>query len=190
MKTGQIILIAGAAVAFYYRNKLGAFVGKKVEQVEEKAQEYLGKKLDLRPKGFPRVSADLKRGAVNLKGSIELTNRTPFAATLDRYQIDLVLDHNGNQLNLGKTPIEYPGVKVMANSKQTINYVFSIKLTNIASLLQTKNLQGSKLSLNINNLKVSGFETKSIKIDISKTWNDITAIVKNPASLITNLFKF
>ncbi|NOU59099.1 hypothetical protein [Marinifilum caeruleilacunae] len=190
MKTGHVILIGGALAALFYRKQLGELVSKGVNKIEEKTQTYLGTKLGFAPKDFPRVSVDIKRGAVKLKGSIELSNRTPFAATLDTYRINLVLDNKGQKISLGYTPIEYPNKEVLANSKTSIAYTFIIQLDHIAKLVQAKDLQGAQLALYVDNLKISGVNAPRIKIDISKTWQDVAKVVSNPASLLTNLFKF
>ena len=190
MKTGHVILIGGALAAIYYRKQLGDLVKKGVDKMEQKTQSYLGTKLSFAPKDFPRVSVDIKRAAVKLKGSIELSNRTPFAATLDTYRINLVLDHNGQKISLGYTPIEYPNKEVLANSKASIGYTFMIQLDQVAKLVQAKQLQGANLALHVDNLKISGVNAPAIKIDISKTWQDVARVVSNPSSLLTNLFKF
>ena len=188
MKTGHIILIGSLATAYYFRDKLLPYVGNKANQLEDKITEYTTNKIDIKPKGFPRIKVDFKRGALNLNGGIELSSKIGFTATLNTYQINLVLEKGEQKIMLGKTPLEQPNQKVYGNAKTEIKYVFSVKLTSIIQLLKAKELQGYNLRMYVDHLKVNGIDMPSIKIDISRTWQDIAKAINNPASILTDIF--
>lgn len=188
MKTGHILLLSSLATAFYYRDKLLPYLGTKANQLEDKITEYSTQKIDIKPNGFPKVKVDFKRGAVNLNGSILLSSKIGFTATLNTYQINLVLEKGDQKIILGKTPLESPNQKVTGNAKTEIKYIFSVKLSSIIQLLKTKELQGYSLFMYVDYLKINGIDMPNSKIDISKTWKDIAQTINNPASILTDIF--
>ncbi|RKE04458.1 hypothetical protein [Marinifilum flexuosum] len=188
MKTGHIILIGSLATAFYLRDKLVPYLGNKANQLEDKIKDYTTNKIEVKPKGLPRIKVDFKRGALNLNGAMELTSKIGFTATLNTYQINLILEKGDQKILLGKTPLEQPNQKVTGNAKTEIKYVFSVKLASIIQLLKAKELQGHSLRMYVDHLKVNGIDMPSIKIDISRTWQDIAKTINNPASVLTDIF--
>lgn len=189
MKTGHIILIGGVVTAFYYRDKIMPYLGDKVSQIEDKIISYTSNKISITPKGFPSIGVDFKRGALNLKGSIDLSTKIGLSVTLNSYRINLVLEKGDKKLSLGKTPLLTPNKEIKGNSKTAVKYVFAIKLDSISKLLKSKELLSYGLFLYVDSLRVNGLEMPGVKIDISKTWQDIARKVENPASVITDLFK-
>ncbi|WP_461632036.1 hypothetical protein [Labilibaculum euxinus] len=188
MKTGHIILIGGVVTAFYYRDKIFPYLGDKVSQIEDKIISYTTNKISIAPKGFPRLGVDFIKGAITLKGSIELSTKVGLSATLNSYQINLVLEQGDKKLSLGKTPLLTPNKEIKGNSKTAVNYVFAVKLDSISKLLESKELLSYGLFLYVDSLRVNGLDMPGVKIDISKTWRDIAGKVKNPASVITDLY--
>ena len=188
MKTGHIILIGGVVTAFYYRDKIFPYLGDKVSQIEDKIISYTTNKISIAPKGFPRLGVDFIKGAITLKGSIELSTKVGLSATLNSYQINLVLEQGDKKLSLGKTPLLTPNKEIKGNSKTAVNYVFAVKLDSISKLLASKELLSYGLFLYVDSLRVNGLDMPGVKIDISKTWRDIAGKVKNPASVITDLY--
>lgn len=189
MKTGHIALIGGILTAFYYRDKLVPYLGNKASQIEDKIVSYTTNKISITPKGFPSVGVDFKSGAINLKGGIELSTKIGLSATLNSYQINLVLEKGDQKLSLGKTPLLTPNKEIKGNSKTAVNYVFAIKLDSISKLLESKELLSYGLFIYVDNLRVNGLDMPSVKINISKTWQDIARKIQNPASFITDIFK-
>lgn len=188
MKTGHIILIGGVVTAFYYRDKIMPYLGDKVSQIEDKIISYTTNKISITPKGFPKLGVDFKSGAISLKGSIELSTKIGLSATLNSYRINLVLEKGDKKLSLGKTPLLTPNKEIKGNSKTAVNYVFAVKLDSISKLLESKELLDYGLFLYVDSLRVNGLELPSVKIDISGTWQDIAKKIKNPASVLTDLY--
>lgn len=189
MKIGQIALVGGVLAAVYYRDKIIPYLGNKAAQIEDKIQTYATNKIKIQPSGLPKVGVSIKRGAVDLKGSLDLTSKIGYTATLNTYRVNLILEKGTNKIILGKTPLETPNKKVVGNTKTSINYRFSVPMDSITRLIQDKELQGYNLFVYVDELSVNRLSVPSIKIDISKTWKDIAKAVSNPASLITDLFK-
>lgn len=187
MKTGHIILIGGVATAFYYRDKILPYLGSKVSQIEDKIISYATNKIDITPKGFPSIGVDFKKGAIKLKGSLELSTKIGLSATLNSYQINLVLEKGDKKLSLAKTPLLTPNIEIKGNSKTAVNYVFAIQLDSISQLLESKELASHKLFLYVDNLRVNSLEMPSMKIDISEIWQNIAQTIANPLSVFANL---
>lgn len=190
MKIGHVLLIGGGLAALAYRKKIAGYATEKTEDIKEEAAKYVSNKVNISPKGLPRISVDLKRGAIKLKGSLELSNRLPYGATLNTYQINLDLVKGSKRLNIGRTPIAYPNIEIKGNSKTSVDYEFKIKLDTLSELITNKEyVSKTNLYLTVDHLKMNGITVPSIKFDISNTWQEITSAIKNPASLITSLFK-
>jgi len=188
MKTGHIILIGGVVTAFVFKDKLIPYLSDKASKIEDKIITYTTNKIDITPKGFPGIGVDFKRGTINLKGGIELSTKIGLSATLNSYQISLVLEKGDQKLSLGKTPFLTPNKEIKGNSKTTVKYVFSIKLDSVSKLLKSKELLSYGLFLYVDHLKVNGIDVPVSKIDISKTWQDIAKTIENPASVLTDIF--
>lgn len=188
MKTGHVILIGGVLTALVFKDKIIPYVSGKTDEIKDKIISYTTNKISIAPKDFPRIGVDYKSGAITLKGSIELSTQLGLSATLNSYQINLVLEKGNQKLSLGKTPLLTPNKEIKGNSKTTVNYVFGIGMDSISKLLESKELLSYGLFIYVDNLRVNSLEMPSVKINISKTWQDITKKIKNPASVITDLF--
>ncbi|MDM8159046.1 hypothetical protein QUH73_04350 [Labilibaculum sp. K2S] len=188
MKTGHIILIGGVVTALVFKDDIIPYVSGKTSEIKDKIISYTTSKISITPKGFPRLGVDFLRGAITLKGSIELSTKVGLSATLNSYQINLVLEQGDKKLSLGKTPLLTPNKEIKGNSKTAVNYVFAVKLDSISKLLESKELLSYGLFLYVDSLRVNGLDMPGVKIDISKTWRDIAGKVKNPASVITDLY--
>jgi hypothetical protein len=189
MKTGHIILIGGVVTALVFKDEIIPYVSGKTNEIKDKIISYTTNKISITPKGFPKVGVDFKSGALNLKGGIELSTKIGLSATLNSYRINLVLEKGDKKLSLGKTPLLTPNKEIKGNSKTAVNYVFAVKLDSISKLLESKELLSYGLFLYVDDLRVNGLDMPSVKIDISKTWQDIARKIQNPASVITDLFK-
>jgi hypothetical protein len=189
MKTGHIILIGGVVTALVFKDKIFPYLSDKAREIEDKARAYATSKINIRPNGFPKVGVDFLKGAVTLSGVIDLTSKVGFTATLNTYQINLVLENGAQKIILASTPIQTPNKVVVGNSKTPLKYSFAIPMESISKLLDAKDVENFHLNMYVDHLKVNSVDVPSIKIDISRTWQDIAKTIKNPASLITDIFK-
>ena len=189
MKTAHIVLIGGVITAFAFKDKIPPYIGGKVVDIEDKAKAYATSKIKITPHGLPSVGVDFVKGAVKLGGVIDLTSKVGFTATLNTYKINLFLQKGAQKIKLGSTPLETPNRKIEAGKKTALKYHFSIPLDSIYNLLNTTGLEGFQMTLGVDNLQVNGINIPSVKIDISRTWQDVAKAIKNPSSLITDIFK-
>ena len=189
MKTGHIVLIGGVITAFAFKDKILPYIGGKVVEIEDKVKAYTTSKIKIAPHGLPSVGVDFVKGAVKLSGVIDLTSKVGFTATLNSYKVNLFLQKGAQKIKLGSTPLERPNKQIEGGKKTALKYHFSIPLDSIYSLLNTTGLGGFQMFMEVDNLQVNSINVPSVKIDISRTWQDVAKAIKNPSSLITDLFK-
>ncbi|BAX79047.1 hypothetical protein [Labilibaculum antarcticum] len=188
MKTGHIILIGGVVTALVFKDKIIPYVSSKAGEIEDKAIAYLTNKINIQPSGLPKVGVNFVKGAVTLGGVIDLTSKTGFTATLNTYQIKLVLEKGAQKIILASTPIQNPNKVIVGNTKTPLKYSFAIPLESISKIMDTKDVEGFQLNMYVDHLKVNSVDVPSTKIDISRTWQDMAKTIKNPASLITDIY--
>lgn len=189
METGHIILIGGVVTALVFKDRIIPYISGKAGEIEDKARAYATSKINIRPNGLPKVGVDFVKGAVTLGGIIDLTSKVGFTATLNTYQIKLILEKGEQRIILASTPIQNPNKVVEGNTKTPLKYRFAIPLESISKILDTKDIESFQLNMYVDHLKVNGVDIPSTKIDISRTWQDIVKTIKNPTSFITDIFK-
>ena len=121
MKTGHIILIGGVVTALVFKDRIIPYISGKAGEIEDKAIAYLTNKVNIQPSGLPKVGVNFVKGAVTLGGVIDLTSKVGFTATLNTYQIMLVLEKAEQKIILASTPVQTPNKVIAGNTKTPLD---------------------------------------------------------------------
>jgi len=188
MKTSHIVLIGSAIGAFVFKDDIKTFFDKNTEKIAKSVKEYAGEKVSITPYKIPKVGFDILKQEIKLSGSILVENKTIANATLETYQIEVILEKEGKVMPLGKTPLLQPYTNLAANAKSKIDYKFRLPLDNLSKVLNdNKDLVNYQMFVLVSNLSVSGFKLPNQKIRIAGKWQEIVRILQNPSKAISNL---
>jgi len=192
MKTSNLLLITAIGVAAYVkRDAFMSFIDKQTNVITDNVSDYAAKQVSITPYKLPKVGFDLRRREIKLSGSINCENKSQVSLTLNSYQIEVVIENKGKSMLLGKTPLLEPRVNIQSHSKTKVDYSFRIPLETVSSLVTAdKEIIKSDMFVILKNLNVSGFALPVQKIAITSKWREILNIVKDPTSLLDNLFNF
>ncbi|MBI9035476.1 hypothetical protein DWB61_03765 [Ancylomarina euxinus] len=189
MKTSNLILIGGVAVAYFYRGKLFPYLDAKLDQATDSIKTALLSKLEIAPNGMPSVKLDLIGGELDLRGSVKMNNKTSLNTTLNTYQLDLILKKGTSQIVLGKTPLVHANTEIKGNSKNSLKYLFSVNLENLSKLISGENFNSHKVFIAVKSLQIDSINLPDVEIE-TNVWKEIIdtiKTIKNPSSFIQNL---
>lgn len=189
MKTSNLILIGGVAVAYFYRGKLFPYLDSKLNLLTDAAKTALLSKLEIKPNGVPRIKLDVIGGQLDLRGSMKLNNKTSLNTTLNTYQLDLILKKGTHQIVLGKTPLVHTNTEIKGNSKNSLKYLFSVNLENLSKLISGENFNSHKVFIAVKNLQIDSINLPDVEIetDVWKELIETIKTIKNPSSFIQSL---
>lgn len=191
MKTSTLFLVGGGLLAYLQREKLKTFIEKNTKAVTEKVSSYAANQVDIKPYKLPRIGFSLSKKAVELKGSVNIENKSALPLSLNSYQILVTLEKDSKIMSLGKTPLLEPRVAIAPHSTAKVDYKFYLPVETISNLItDNKGLETFDLFLHLNKIEVSGFNLPPQKIAITSKWRDVLKVVKNPTSLLDNLLDF
>ncbi|WP_372640183.1 hypothetical protein [Ancylomarina sp.] len=189
MKTSNLILIGGVAVAYFYRGRLFPYLDKKLDQASDAVKTALLSKLEITPNGMPHIKLDLLGSELDLRGSVKMNNKTSLNTILNTYQLDLILKKGTHQIVLGQTPLINTNTEIKGNSKNSLKYLFSVNLENLSKLISGENFNSHKVFIAIKSLQIDSINLPDVEIetDVWKEIIDTIKTIKNPSSFIQNL---
>jgi len=189
MKTSNLILIGGVAVAYFYRGKLFPYLDSKLDQASDTVKTALLSKLEITPNGMPRMKPDLLLGQIDLSGSMNVNNKTRFNTILNSYQLDLILKKGTHKILLGQTPLVDSNTEIKGNSNNSLKYLFSVNLENLSKLISGENFNSHKVFIAVKSLQIDSINLPDVEIetDVWKEIIDTIKTIKNPSSFIQDL---
>jgi len=189
MKTSNLILIGGVAVAYFYRGKLFPYLDSKLDQASDTVKTALLSKLEITPNGMPRMKPDLLLGQIDLSDSMNVNNKTRFNTILNSYQLDLILKKGTHKILLGQTPLVDSNTEIKGNSNNSLKYLFSVNLENLSKLISGENFNSHKVFIAVKSLQIDSINLPDVEIetDVWKEIIDTIKTIKNPSSFIQDL---